>query len=1104
MCREKSFLNGSKLVRGAALLVAVIAFLTWVSKWQSQEVNATVVGTVKDSSGGVVPNATVTVTSVTTGVGHTTATNPTGNYTVGELNPGEYTISAEYKGFRREVITGIVLQVNQTARIDITLQPGQALQTVQVSGAAPVINTENAEIGSVIDQNRILEIPLNGRNFMELTTLTAGVNEGNASTQKSYASGYAPVAAGQPATEDNYTLDGADNKSRYFNIYSVAPSVDAIQEFAVQVGQYTAEFGSGGGAVINVATRTGTNEFHGTAFEFVRNQIFDAANFFGTTSPKSPLRRNQFGGSLGGPIKKNKAFFFGNYDGTRFRAPATAVATVPTDAEKNGDLSALGKTLTNPFTMTSFPNGVIPPALLSPISKNILAYYPEPTSSAQVGNYVRNYSNISDVNSFLARVDYTLSDKNTLMVRYAGQKFTQTYPGAFPLVGGYSNPLFFQNGALGLTSNLSPTLLNEFRFGVDRWNNYTVGQNAGKPIVQQLGLMFHASTPSDYGFPQQITLGATNFSGIGETYPFLAVTNSFQWYDGVTWSHGRHTVKAGANVMRNRAVTDCSVDGNGAYSFSGQYTKDGFADFLLGYPASISATLSPTARIHAFQTQQSYYVLDDWKVTPNLTVNVGLRYEFEQYPWDKEGASAIFDPALVGPTGVVGGLLYPKQNKSAQPFYTQERPDLPFGFFNRKSALLSDKNNFAPRFGFAYRPFGNTQTVIRGGYGWFYSSPQNTNIEGNLDFSPPTYVTPNFVGNPTVPNLTWNGIPGVPPTDFVKSLTFGALTGPEYQFLNGYTQQWSLSVGRQIAKNTSFEIQYVGSKSTHIEDSFDYNWTEPSPLPLASVLPYPAWGRMFGFDSGANATYNALLVSAERRVGTGLTFHAAYTYGKAMGYRGGRGYYANLSQVQDPGDRRLEDGPTTDDVANRFVLSYVYELPFGPGHHFAVGGTAGKVIGGWKVSGITTLRTGFAVLGPLVGSANCNSSHCNYCRPDLIGNPMLNSNGVNTPRFNVAAFDWPYNPSHTPPENPRFGNASPNLLRGNDLNDWDLALLKHTKLHERFDLEFRFEMFDFPNHPNFADPCSSADSGTFGRTFSTVPVGFGDARSIQFALKLYW
>jgi hypothetical protein len=1064
-------------------------------------VNATVVGTVKDTSGGVIPNARVTVTDVQTGVAHSTATNSSGNYSVGQLIPGSYRVVAEYEGFKKEVITGIVLQVNQTARVDITLTPGQVVQTVEVSGAAPVINTENAQVGSVIEQNRIIEIPLNGRNFMELTTLTAGVNEGQPSTQKSYAGGFAPVAAGQPATENNYTLDGADNKSRYFNIYGVAPSVDAIQEFAVQVGQYTAEFGSGGGAVVNVATRSGTNEFHGTAFEFVRNQIFDAANFFNNVTspatPKSPLRRNQFGGSLGGPIKKNKAFFFANYDGTRFRTPFTGTAIVPTDAEKNGDLSALGKTLTNPFTGTPFTGGVIPSSLISPISKGVLGYYPEPNTPAPVGsvNFVRSLSGVSDVNSVLGRVDYTLSNKHALMVRYANQKYTQTTPGTFPAVGGYSNPLFFQNGAIGLTSNLTPTLVNEFRFTVDRWNNYSVGQNAGKPIAQQLGLMFHASTQSDWGFPQQISLGTTTFTGIGEGYPFLILTNGFQWYDGLTWSHGKHTVKAGADIKRNRAITDCSVDGNGAYSFSGQYTGDGFADFLLGYPASISATLSPTARIHAFQTQQSYYVLDDWKVTPKLTVNAGLRYEFEQYPWDAEGASAIFDPTL---GGGAGGLRYPKQNKLAQPFYTQVRPDLPFGFFNRKSALFSDKNNFAPRFGFAYRPFSDTKTVIRGGYGWFYSSPQNTNIEGNLDFSPPTYVTPNFFGNPTVPNLTWNGIPGVPPTSFVQSLTFGALTGPETQFLNGYTQQYSLSVGRQLGRETSVEIQYVGSKSTHIEDSFDYNWTQPSPLPLTSILPYPKWGRMVGFDSGANATYNALLVSAERRIATGLSFHAAYTYGKAMGYRGARAYYANASALQNPGDRKLENGPTGDDVTHRFVLSYVYELPVGPGKHFAVGGTAGKIVGGWKVSGITTLRTGFSVLGPLVGSANCNSSHCNFCRPDVIGKPMLNSNGVDTPRFNAAAFDWPLNPAHAA-ENPRFGNAAPNMLRGNNFNNWDLAVLKHTKFHERYDLEFRFEMFDFSNTPNFSDPCTYADSGSFGRSFSAIT-----NRDIQLGLKLYW
>ena len=710
----------------------------------------------------------------------------------------------------------------------------------------------------------------------------------------------------------------------------------------------------------------------------------------------------------------------------------------------------------------------------------------------------------------MARVDYTLSDKNALMVRYGFQNFSQVFPGAFPLVGGTQNPERFQNGTFGLTSSLSPQLLNDFRFSYDRWKNFSEAQNRGKPIDQQLGITLYTSEAFDQGFPGNISYGNSSINSVGESDPFLVLTNTFQFYDGLTWGHGAQTVKAGGDVKRNRGITDCVVHGNGYYTFSGQYTGDGFADFLLGYPNFYLVSISPSARIHVFQSQMSFYVLDDWKVSPKLTINAGLRYEYEQYPWDSGGASAVFDPTLVGPTGVVGGLRYPKQNKSAQPFYTQVRPDLPFGFLDRKSALISDKDKFAPRFGFAYRPFDNTRTVIRGGYGWYISSPQNLNIEGNLLFDPPTYLTPAWTGNPTVPNLTWNGIPGVTPASLLKSVTFSALTGPEQHYLHGYTQQYSLSVARELAHNTSLEVQYLGSKSTHLETFWDYNWTQPSPLPLSQTLPYPAWGRLFGGDSGGNATYNALLLSAERRFSTGLSFHAGYTYGKGIGSRGARGYYGNGSQIQDPGNRKNEVGPIGDDVTHRFVLSYVYELPFGPGQHFggSMGGVAGKVVGGWRLSGITTLRTGFAVVGPTVSGVNCNSSNCNFCRPDLIGKPMLSSNGVDTPRWDVKAFDWPNNPAHAP-ESPRFGNAGYNILRGNNLNAWDAALLKDTKFLERYNLEFRFEMFNFPNHPNFADPCGgfpAVDNGTFGRTFSTLQIGPGtfDARDIQLGLKLYW
>lgn len=1081
---------------------AVLIFVLSVSISYSQIVTATVVGTVKDPTGAVVPKAQVVATDVATGISHSAIANSSGHYRIGQLQPGTYKLSARYPGFKESILTGIILQVDLTSRVNITLSPGAVHQSVTVASHAPVINTESPMVGQVISTRKILEMPLNGRNFMELATLTPGINGGNGSTAKGgiLNKGYAPAAAGMDATENNYELDGVDNRDPFFHTFNYAPPIDSIQEFNIQVGQYSAQFGNGGGAVINVVTKSGTNRFHGSAYEFLRNTALDSRNFFARGIP--PLHRNQFGVSLGGPIKKNKAFFFGNYEGFRETEGLTRTADVPTAAEKQGNLSALGGVINDPATGQPFTGNIIPSGLISPISTALLKYYPSP-NVPQTGtfNFVSSPVYQDNYNNYLGRFDYNLSEKNSIMARYGDETVSLYTPGTYPLVGGQAQPQDFQNAAIGLTTDISPTLVNVARFGYDRTVNETTGQNTGNPIAAKAGMLFGASGSFYSGFPEGIGLSSTLISGIGEGQPWFLHTNSYQWYDGLTWMHHNQTIETGFSISHSHIKQQYATHSNGDYTFSGQYTGNGFGDFLLGNPSHILVATAPNALQRYTFSHWSAYVADDWRATPKLTLNIGLRYGYHSPPHEEDGLTPVFDPTLGGGTG---GLLFPAQNAnigkpySAKYFFPTFRPDLPFGFLNRNTAWIPVRDNFAPRFGFAYRLFGSGQTVLRGGYGWYYLEPQLTNVVQNASVAPPATQWPTFVGNIGVPNLTWNGQAGVNPNSIFDGLTFGLLTGPQQKILNAYTQQWSLGVEHELGANTGITVEYLGSKTTHLIQSWGNNATTPSAAPLTPRLPYPKWGRIFGFASGANANYNSLLASADKRFGHGISFIASYTYAKALASQGADFAAGDIGEVQNPFNRNAMYGPTIDDVTHRFTISYLYQLPFGHGKPFGNGltGFAGKLASGWTFAGITTAETGFPITPTVPASSNCNDSvFPNLCFPDLIGNPNLGGNGVNSPKYNVSAFTWPTKEGLSP----RYGNAGVGILRSNGSQIWDFSLIKNTKIAERYTLEFRSEFFNGFNHPNFGAPNASPVSPSFGRTTSA-----GSPREIQFALKLYW
>ena len=1063
----------------------------------AQVPTAVLTGVVKDPTGALVPNVKVAAISTDTNLSRQVVTDESGTFRIAALNPGPYRLEAEAGGFKKSTIDGIVLEVGQQSRVDVEMQVGDITQTVEVTGHASVVNTESNLIGGVINQSRVVSLPLNGRNFMELTTLTAGIAEGTGSA--AIVNKRAPTAAGMPHQDNNYQLDGADNKEAFFNSWNLGPSVDAIQEFSIQVGQYSAEFGSGGGAVINVVTKSGTNQLHGAAWEFLRNNEFDARNFFLTPSQTiAPLRRNQFGVAAGGPIIKNKMFLFGNYDGSRIRQGVFRTGVVPTAAQLGGDFSGFNKIIKDPITGLPFPNNIIPTNRLDPISQALAKYYAAPNNPNPAQNFSANFSSINDYDSGLFRFDWQLNTKNALMVRYGIQDIYQYTPGTFPGVGGLIVPQKPQNLAVNLTSILSTRLLNEFRASYGRQIHRQRGQNSGNPIAANAGVPFAPKDGSGAGFVESLGLSNTIFSSLSEQQPWFLTVNTFQWYDGITWSRGKHNLKAGADIRRHRADAFLGTRLNNSYNFTGQFSGDGFADFLLGDMASSSVALAPNETGRFRRTMMSFYVLDDWKVSPKLTLNIGLRYEYAQIPKELSGLTPQFDPTLANGQG---GLRFPKQNKDAEPFYKNVRPDLGFGYLDRETLFTPDKNDIAPRFGFAYRPFGGSRTVVRGGYGIFYSSPQLMNLIQNSVTGPPAQLWAGYTSDITRPTLTWAGDINNPNGSLATAI-FGLLTGPQNSWTDGYTQQWSLSVAQEVTRNTVIEVQYLGSKSTHLENAQDYNSVQPGPGTLQNRVPFPKWNRVYGFNSSGAANYNALLVSVEKRMGKGLTFKGAYTNSKTLAKNGARSS-GNVGQVQNPFDLRQNNGYSSDNVPQRFTGNWLYELPLGRGRQWGgnMNRAADLLLGGWQVSGIVTLNNGYQVGGgPTIAAANCNSSVQNLCRPDLIGNFMLGGSGLDTPRWDRNAFDWPLNTAKHPAQAPRFGSASMNVLRGNATNTTDIGIFKVFPVKERYRFEFRTEMFNAFNHTNFANPNASVENPNFGRTFSTS-VG---PRTIQFGLKFYW
>jgi hypothetical protein len=1061
---------------------------------QAQSLFGTILGTVTESSQAVIPNAKVTIKNLATNAERVVMTDFAGNYQAPTLPVGVYEVACEVVGFKRAVAKSVTLEVDEKARVDIHMEVGETRQTVEISSVAPLIDTDTASQGTVIGSTQIVQLPLNGRDFQQLAILGPGViapvNGGSGGTMN---------ISGVRGVDNSFVMDGATNTNVNANGTYIEPSIELIQEFKVQRNTFNAEYGRGA-AQVNVVTKSGSNQWHGTLFEFLRNDELQARNFF-DPSKKPALRRNQFGGLISGPMEipkayhgHNKTFWLFDYEGVRQRSPITTLAAVPTQAELTGNLSDLGTPVIDPTTKAPFPNNQIPASRIDPTTAKFIPYMPVTTAlRGSVGKGLNMVVPVSAVgpqyDQLTARVDHNVSSSNNLFGRYTFNDNTVVTPGILPLYA-QAQPSRQQNAVFGDNWIIRPNLINELRIALNRHSLHLfshLGAASSTNFAQQLGFqnLIADSNPTANSLP---SVGMTGLSALGGIQLIEQRVNSWSFVDNLSYIRGNHTVKVGIDIRRMLFDARNVGPTEGAFSFTGVFTGNPIGDFLLGIPQTASGTLPPGPDGVNLSTLWQWFVQDDWKVTKNLTVSVGIRYEYAE-PWvNNLNHISIFDSSFPG-----GRLIYP----GAAVYYVPGPGYIPTSKPLASTGLYTTTKlfpNFAPRFGFAWRPFGGARTSVRGSYGIFTEAPnENNNIfsVGN----PPQTVQQTLLNDVTKPSFTWSQV--FPATAGTGSATVASVA----PFLAaGYLQQWSLNIEHELAPNLGIEVGYMGSKGTHLDQRRYLNQAfldanPNSPTPIASRTPFPAFSPVLNYyDHTGVSDYQALIARIERKFSRGFTFLASYTFSKSID---NSSYAGNIgSQPADPQNTynlKAEKGLSLYDVPQRFVVSYIWEMPFGHGKPWLNSGAAAAALGGWQLTGITQFQSGnpFSIL---VAGDVANIGTAGVERANVVGNPFPSGfvrGGPARLALNTAAFAVPARGT--------FGNSGRNIIRDAGINNWDVGLFRDIRFTERIKLQFRAESFNTLNHTQFTLFGNVVNTPTFGIWNSARP-----PRIFQLGLKLIY
>lgn len=1133
------------------LRLALVLLVALTLPLAAQQGRGTILGTVTDSSGATVPSASVLIVNTGTNANFQTQANAEGFYTVPGLPIGDYSVTAEMQGFKKTVRTGITLQVDQKAQVDLVLQIGGVTESVEVTGEAPLVDASSATVGKVVDSRRISDLPVNGRSAFALMMVAPGVKPTAGPTTSGFADRGQQLSQvsinGGPTSLNSFVVDGGNNNQSYYPDINANPAVDAVEEFKVQSNTMSAEYGFTLGGVVNVVTKGGTNAYHGTAYEFVRNSAFDARNTFSTT--KNPFTYNQYGGSFGGPVRipklyngKDRTFFFANWEQYKYARGASSITRVPTPLERQGDFSQTrtntgslytiydpASTLPSPtgsgYVRTAFPNNVIPANRLDPVALKAMSYIALPNRTPDTpftndNNFYNATKSYTNMNQYTLRGDQRISDRNNLMARFSA--FAHEIP---PSKGGIVPPELgvrvdnfkTYNFLLNDTHTFTPTVLNDFRLSIARQHFTFLNATYQQGWPQKLGL------PADFpSYTSPVFAGIPGWDGDRSTGVRAALT--WQFVEALTVIRGGHTMKMGGDFRLLRGNNTQLGNPSGTFNFGQGLTQNPqatpgtgstYATFLLGAVANANITA------YLGQGQKGYsasgFFQDDWKFNRRLTLNLGLRYDYQSPPIEMNLGNSNFDPFGTNPqTGLPGRTTYA-------------------GIDYGDTALQPYHNAWSPRFGFAYDVTGKGSTVIRGGYAIFFGSIFNVMYFGNTQ----GFASTNTSYQPANNNSFYSAFrlqDGFPSAPLAPQ---GSKLGPSPWLSTGVSwdqsnqsapmsQQWNATLQQRLGRGWMIDVTYTANHGTHLmSGGYDYNQMDPKYLSLGkslqntvtnpyagripgtlggktitlqqSLRPYPyIAGISVRNPSMGNSIYHAGLISVQKRFSGGLTVLGSFTGGKLISDSVSVPLNWFGDQVSENSfqsglyNRRNERSVDPTDVSQRLVISGIYELPFGKGKRFSPGNRiANTLVTGWQVNTITTAQTGLPLT--VRGASNYLAD-----RPNSTGVSAKLDNPTIDRWFNTDAFVNP--PDYT------YGNVGRTIpdVRGPGLLQIDLSAIKDTWVHEGVKMQFRAEAFNMPNRVNYGLPNDSFSAGANGKnasaTFGTVRSA-RDARIIQFGLK---
>lgn len=1085
----------------------------------AQVSSAELSGTVMDTQGAVVPDAQVTATNTGTNIERTTTSGKNGEYLLTPLAAGSYSIKVDARGFSTLVQSGIVLQVNQQAKVNLTLQVGQATETIQVTSTPPLLESQSSTLGTVVNDKLVNQLPLNGRNFVQLATLSPGVNGLGYSASGTIMGGSRPddkrpasniFSNGNREGSNNFLYDGADNNERLTLSIVLRPAVEAVQEFKIQTNLYSADVGRNSGAVVDVITKSGTNNFHGSLFEFIRNSAVDARTYFNRKpNPNPAFRLNQFGGSLGGPVifpklynGRNRTFFFVDYEGYRNSTQAFILGNVPTMRMRQGDFGETGQ-IYNPFSTRNvgtaanpvyvrdpFPGNRIPQSLWDPIAAKMINAYPVPTGPGRINNYSATRIQTQSWNQGDVRLDEQITQKDSLFARYSIQNTSSTAPSTYPTttIPGLAAPVNLSDeGSFAGTSSqptqhfvasyvrtVSSSLVNDFRVGFNRYRvDYVpVDFAAGAGLGNQLGLANSNVTPREQNLP---IFSPSTYLGTGQTrsLPIYRRENTFQELDNVTWTHGQHTLKMGIDFRRRQLTIYQTNMGNGRFNFSPAFTDsrntlagvnnqggDSVASFLLGTATSAGHDYNfafPGIRLNELGT----YVADDWRATRKLTLNYGIRWDYYSPPSEAHNRWSNFNPTTLRMD--IAGFNGIGINADVQRYWA----------------------NLGPRFGFAYQAFQHT--VLRGGFGVFYntsgSEAGNMRLARNLPFGSQYTTSPGDVFPGPIVRNGFNPLPTVNPS----APPVGVVFSVDPKFRPSYAEQFNLVLEQELPWETLVKIAYVGNLGRHLYNTYNLNQPIPGPTalntrrPLYLIDPTTAVTDVNYFTSNGISSYSALQITVDKRFNKGLSVLLGYAYSHALDnvpleFGGG----ALGPSPQDPRNLAAEYSNSAIDMRHRLTLSYLWSLPFGKGRAFLNhGGIVNQLVGGWQTNGILTVQSGLW-FSPVLQTSTTNGTSSRPNRTGTVTYPKTLNQWFNPSAFSTPAL-------YT------YGNAGRDSLVGPGRTNWDASVFKEFPIHDQMLVQLRFEAYNTLNHPQFGYPNATIGNVQAGQITTTV----GNARNLQ-------